>query len=276
MLQSATEPAGIQTAPDEAHSGVLTGLSDLDELTGPLPPGRLSVLGGRTSAGSTAFMVTTALHSALASTGTAFVTTQSTDEQLRRNLLAALASVNLDRRHTVNAGRRARVRAAGRTLEKTELYTWNPIQRGTGKPTAETPEEICDRLRELHQRSPLGLVLVDNLSLLAYREPTDGQAVHELARLARELDIPVLLAAHLRFDHAMVESDLPTTADFADPHVLRAAYAVLLLHNPDRYGKAPERAGLVDVIAAHGWNPAGTATVRFEPEYHRLVDLPNA
>ncbi|MFJ1757336.1 DnaB-like helicase C-terminal domain-containing protein [Kitasatospora sp. NPDC088134] len=276
MLHTATEPAATPPAPDEAHLGVLTGLSDLDELIGPLPSGRLSVLGGRTSAGSTAFMVTTALHNALAGTATAFVTTQVSEEQSRRNLLAALAGVNLDRPRTVNAGRWARTRRAGSALEKAEICTWNPIQGDSGQPTAETSGEVCDRLRELHRRSPLGLVLVDDLSLLAHREPTGGQAVRDLARLARDLDIPVLLAAHLRFGTEMAESDLPTAADFADPHVRRAADAVLLLHNPNRYGKAPGRAGLVDVIAAHGWSAAETATVRFEPEYHRFVDLPNS
>ncbi|MFE9913225.1 hypothetical protein [Streptomyces clavifer] len=37
----------------------------------------------------------------------------------------------------------------------------------------------------------------------------------------------------------------------------------------------PRRRGEVDLIAAHGCSGTGTATVRFEPEYHRFVDLPN-
>ncbi|MET8538858.1 hypothetical protein ABZV67_46325 [Streptomyces sp. NPDC005065] len=49
----------------------------------------------------------------------------------------------------------------------------------------------------------------------------------------------------------------------------------MLLHHPDRNGIVPQRRGEVDLIALRGWATTGTATVRFEPEYHRLVDQPN-
>ncbi|MFJ2226339.1 MULTISPECIES: hypothetical protein [Streptomyces] len=45
----------------------------------------------------------------------------------------------------------------------------------------------------------------------------------------------------------------------------------MILHRPDHDGTVPQRRGEVDLIAAHG----RSATVRFEPEYHRFVDLPN-
>ncbi|MEW2234475.1 hypothetical protein AB0886_20290 [Streptomyces sp. NPDC024062] len=47
----------------------------------------------------------------------------------------------------------------------------------------------------------------------------------------------------------------------------------MILDRPDRDGRVPRRRGEVDLIAAHGWS--GTGTVRFEPECHRFVDLPN-
>ncbi|MFD7645147.1 hypothetical protein ACFV4P_31345 [Kitasatospora sp. NPDC059795] len=53
------------------------------------------------------------------------------------------------------------------------------------------------------------------------------------------------------------------------------AGAVILVHRPNIAGTAPERGAEVDLIAAKGWPKAGTAVVRFEPEYHRMVDLPN-
>ncbi|MEV7477802.1 hypothetical protein ACH4WW_01435 [Streptomyces halstedii] len=49
----------------------------------------------------------------------------------------------------------------------------------------------------------------------------------------------------------------------------------MILHRPDHDGTVPQRRGEVDLIAAHGWSGTGTGTVRFEPEYHRFVDLPN-
>ncbi|WP_043478129.1 DnaB-like helicase C-terminal domain-containing protein [Kitasatospora sp. MBT66] len=272
MSQTTSEENRLGEVGPDAEQGVRTGLADLDELTGPLPPGRLVVVGGRASAGSTAFLVTTALNSALAGHAVAFVTTQVTDSQLRRNVLAALAGVNMDRSETVNAGRRARVRKAGQALDQVELHIWNPIQ---GTANTNTPDGIRRRIRHLNDRHPLGLVLIDDLALASYREETEGQTVHDFTRLARELDVPVLLAAHLRSE-AGKDTVPPAVADFYDPHVLEAADAVILLHRPDRHGNAPSRAGQVDLLAAHGWPSNGTTAVRFEPEYHRFVDLPNS
>ena len=53
------------------------------------------------------------------------------------------------------------------------------------------------------------------------------------------------------------------------------AAAVVLVHRPDRDGDVPGRRDEVDLITAAGWTETATATVRFEPHYHRLVDLPN-
>ncbi len=261
-------PTTTQRGQDDDQQGVFTGLADLDELTGPLPPGKLVVVGGRPSAGSTAFMLTTALNSALAGHTVAFVTLQVTRDQFRRNVVAALAGVNMDRRETVNAGRLARIHQAARTLDQVDLRILQGID------TSYTADQICDRLRELSGAHPLGLVLVDDLALAANSDTADGQTVRNLTQLARELDVPVLLTAHLRTE-AGKDTKPPTVADFHDPHVLAAADAVVLVHRPNRYGNTPDHTDQVDIHAARGWPNTGTAGVRFEPEYHRLVDLPN-
>ncbi|WP_405541026.1 hypothetical protein OG478_52630 [Streptomyces phaeochromogenes] len=58
--------------------------------------------------------------------------------------------------------------------------------------------------------------------------------------------------------------------DLSDP-VLSEVKTAVVLHRP----AAPHTRDRVDLIAARGWRATGTAAVRFEPEYHRLVDLPN-
>ncbi|HET6357770.1 hypothetical protein [Streptomyces sp.] len=69
---------------------------------------------------------------------------------------------------------------------------------------------------------------------------------------------------------------VPTLADVPEiDEPVSAASTAIVLHRPDTSGAAPDRRNEVDVIAARGWRSEGTVTVRFEPEYHRMVDLPN-
>jgi replicative DNA helicase len=118
---------------------------------------------------------------------------------------------------------------------------------------------------------------MDGYSQAAYGEPSEGATFAALQQLARERDVAVLVTAHLTPDKNAPETDPPTLSGLSSMEgPMAEARNAVLLHRPDRNGTVPQRRGEVDLIAVHGWQDSGSATVRFEPEYHRFVDRPNA
>ncbi|MFJ8856176.1 DnaB-like helicase C-terminal domain-containing protein [Streptomyces sp. NPDC102437] len=243
-----------------------TGLSDFDALAGPIPRGRVTLVAARSSAGASAFALTVARHNDETGHHVAIASFQCVADELMSDYVAATTSVNTNRPLTINKGRRARIERARTTIEQSRLWMWDP--RGNC-----SLENLTKQMADL---SDLDLLILDSYHLATHGELVPGATFTTLRNLARERNIGLLVTAHLDLPADGSETDLPaiTELGFLSTPVA-AAETVMLLHRPDRNGTVPQRRGEVDLIAARGWDAAGSATVRFEPEYHRFVDLPN-
>ncbi|MFF8618513.1 DnaB-like helicase C-terminal domain-containing protein [Streptomyces sp. NPDC015350] len=247
---------------------IATGLSDFDALAGPIPRGHVTVAAGRTSAGTTAFALSVARHNAEIGRHLAIASFESGTDTLMGNLIAAITSVNMDHHPSINKGRRARIERARTAMEQFRLWLWSSELK------ADQPFEELSKA--LAARPKLDLLVLDGYGLASYREPSAGATFATLQRLARERNIAVLVTAYLTTRKDTLETDPPELTDLGPLNgAVAAAETVVLLHRPDRNGTVPQRRGEVDLIAVRGWDAAGSATVRFEPEYHRFVDLPN-
>ncbi|MFF9638767.1 DnaB-like helicase C-terminal domain-containing protein [Streptomyces bacillaris] len=246
---------------------LFTGLSDFDALAGQLQRGKVTAVAGRPSAGASAFAFTVARNNLAVEHTVAVINLQVNHKQLMGNFLAAESGTNVDRWESLNEGRLMRLKRAGAALSETRLWTWTPAYLGR-------PAQIA---QELVQIEDLGLLIVDDYAMAASNELVQGETFTALQELAAERDIVVLVTAHLQRADLGQELTVPTYADLitGEDTAVAAADASIVLHRPDTDGTVPERRGEVDIIAAHGWQNTGTATVRFEPEYHRLVDSPN-
>ncbi|MGW3091608.1 DnaB-like helicase C-terminal domain-containing protein [Streptomyces sp. NPDC001108] len=249
-----------------SHAPLFTGLSDFDALAGPLPAGKVTVVAGRPSVGASAFVLTAARHNLAEGHAVAFLNLQVGHDALLRNFLAAESSTNVDRWDTLNEGRLVRLKRASTVLKDTRLWTWTPS-------ALTRTEQIAEELAPVKD---LDLLIVDDYGMATTHEPSAGATLRALQNLAAARGMTVLVTAHLnRADYGQ-DHVVPTLADLGHRDTaVGAADAAIVLHRPDVQGSVPERRGEVDVIAARGWARAGTATVRFEPEYHRLVDQPN-
>lgn len=248
------------------HPPMFTGLSDFDALAGPIPTGKVTAVVGRPSAGASAFALTVARNNLPEGHAVAFLNLQVGHDQLLGNFLAAESSTNVDRWDTLNEGRLVRLKRASASLQETRLWTWTPS--GTI-----TPEQIAQVLDDVED---LALLVVDDYGMATTYETAEGATFKALQELAAARDVAVLVTAHLtRADYGQ-DRTAPGLGDLVHRDAAAGdADAVIVLHRPDVEGNVPERRGEVDVIAARGWASTGTATVRFEPEYHRLVDQPN-
>lgn len=196
-------------------------------------------------------------------------TFESGTDTIMSNLVAATTSVNIDRPLSINAGRRARIERARTAMDQSRLLMWSSqLKHG--------PWPFKELLAQLAARPGLDLVVMDGYGLASFKEPSEGATFTALRHLARERNIAVLVTAYLTPRGDISETDIPTLAELSqlDGPVAQAE-TVVILHRPDLEGTVPQRRGEVDLITVRGWENTGSATVRFEPEYHRFVDMAN-
>nr|WP_078605633.1 DnaB-like helicase C-terminal domain-containing protein [Streptomyces flavovirens] len=231
--------------------------------------GRVTVAAARSSTGTTAFVLSVARHNDEGGRQVMIASFESGADTLMGNLIAATTSVNVDRPLSINKGRRARIERARAVMEQSRLSMWSSELKAGRWPFKDLSEQLA-------ARPGLDLIVVDGYGLASHDEPSEGATFAALQHLARERNIAVLVTAYLVPGDDTPENDLPALTELSqlDGSVAEAE-TVMLLHRPDRNGTVPQRRGEVDLIALRGWDTTGTATVRFEPEYHRFVDLPN-
>jgi len=185
-------------------TGVPSGFTDFDKLSGGLQPGSLYILAARPSMGKTAFALNVAQHAALQEDIPVLMfSLEMSAEQIAQRMLAAESEVNLremfESRRVQNEQWQKLSKAAGR-LSKSPIYiddssTLNTLDlRGR-----------CRRFFAKH-RAGKGLVVLDYLQLMNVARKIENrqQEVSEISRalkgIAREFKVPVLALSQLSRD----------------------------------------------------------------------------
>ncbi|MDO9225195.1 MAG: replicative DNA helicase [Pseudomonadota bacterium] len=252
----------LRHADDAAGSaGLLTGLDDLDSLTGGLEPGQLVVVAARPAVGKTALALAVARHVAQHGGRVAFFSLEMSRRELAGRLLAAAARVN------------------GRNL-KTGLSAdeWGRLTAASTAPgfdsliLDDTPAAsvayIRARARRLNRTGRLSLIAVDYLQLMkpadtrATRTEQVGSLSRGLKALAKELAVPIIALAQLNRASEVRGDKRPMLSDLRDSgEVEQDADAVLLLSRAATDGDSIECQ-----LAKHRQGPTGTFYLDFEPE----------
>lgn len=218
--------------------GLATRLPDLDRLTHGWKPGELVVIGARPSVGKTSFALDCAL--AAADVGPVlFVSLEMTAKQLRRRLLSREAEVNLWWiRDKESMGRYApRLGRAASLLGQVPLRLLDHGQ---------TPGEVrlaADQYAT-EAEEPLRLIVIDYLQLMrsgrraSNRNEELGDISRDLARLAIDLDVPVLALSQFSRDPAKA-GRRPTMHDLRDSGAIEQdASTILILHHTEQQPEA--------------------------------------
>ncbi|WP_457651648.1 replicative DNA helicase [Rhodocaloribacter sp.] len=183
-------------------TGVPSGFSRLDALTGGWQNSDLIIIAARPSMGKTAFSLACARNAALHpqhAAGVAIFSLEMSAQQLAQRLLTAEARVD------------AQAARTGRLSED----DWPRLARAAGKLSAapifidDTPGlsilELRAKCRRLKAEHDIGLVVVDYLQLMhgthtsknANREQEIAQISRSLKSLAKELNVPVIALSQL-------------------------------------------------------------------------------
>jgi replicative DNA helicase len=261
-------------------TGTPSGFIDLDGKTGGFQSGNLIVLAARPSMGKSALVTNIAENVAVEhGKPVALFSLEMAETELAQRFIASQAKVSGD---DLRKGR-VRSEAWPKVLKGTEKLASAPLYVDDSSDIGIL--EIRSKARRLHQREPLGLLIVDYLQLVRPEGFSDsrveqvGQMSRGLKILARELNIPVIAVSQLS---RAVESRpyandgrKPILSDLRESgNIEQDSDLVMFIYRDEYYNKESERLGEADiVIAKHRNGPVGEVTLTFNSRYPKFLNM---
>lgn len=255
--------------------GTGTGLAALDDLTDGLAPGRLYVVSGRPGTGKSVLSLQLAREAFTAGKSVALFSLEMPADEVTHRLLAADIPMDLSKIHAARldsgdwdcvAHSAARLAPAGLWIDDSSHLT---------------VDDLAGRVRRLHRKTPVGLVVVDYIGLLDSARKTDnrvleiGDITRRLKQLAKELSAPVVAVAQLnrkleeRGDKRPILSDLRESGS-----VEQDADVVMFIYRDELYNPDSMDRGCVEIlIRKNRGGPTGMVPAVFSGAHCRILPL---
>ena len=263
----------------ESITGVPTGFSDLDDMTGGLQRSDLIIVAARPSMGKTALCLNIAQNAALQYNIPVLVfSLEMSKEALVERLLSSEARVEsskirggfLDQNDWMNL-----TRAAGRIAEA-------PIWIDDS--AAPTVLEIRAKARRFRADSSIfsedgqmGLVMVDYLQLAraSRHQHSREQEVAEVSRglkaLAKEIQLPVIALSQLRRAAEDRKDGRPQLSDLRESGAIEQdADVIAFIHRPPKEGSSERPSESELIIGKQRNGPVGSVPLMFLGKYTRF------
>jgi replicative DNA helicase len=252
-------------SPDKI-TGVASGFSQIDQLTGGLQGGDLIIIAGRPSMGKTTLAVNIAENAAIgAAVPCAIFSMEMSAEQLSLRMISSLGRIN---QSNLRTGRLSdedwpRIDSAMNQLSQAPIFI--------DETPALTPTELRARARRLKREHKLGLVVVDYLQLMHVPGTRENRAteISEISRtlkaLARELSVPVIALSQLNRSVEQRVEKRPVMSDLRESGALEQdADVIFMIYREEVYEPSTARRGIADIIIAKQRNgPTGEVQLTF-------------
>jgi replicative DNA helicase len=266
----------LEQADGTEITGLKTGYHRFDDMTCGLQPGEMIVLAARPSMGKTSLLLNIAEYmGATDHAPIALFSLEMSKEQLANRLLASYARFDLQsmRRGNIQTEDWTKLQHAAGELEKAPIYIDDSPEL--------TVLQLRAKARRLKAAYDIKCVLVDYLQLMSYhgraenRQAQVGEMSRGLKALARELEIPVLVAAQLNRGPADRPTHTPRMSDLRESgSIEQDADVVALLHLEDYYHRGePDYTptNITQLIIAKQRNgPTGIVDLTFIPNCTRF------
>jgi replicative DNA helicase len=262
-------------------TGLATGFTDLDRLTGGFRPANLVVVAARPSMGKTALALCMAEHACLSDNrAVAIFSLEMSGEELIQRLLCSAAMVDASRMRTGRLSQDdwPRVSQAADRLSKARLF----IDDSEGMTVAEMRTK-ARRLKS--QAGGLDLVIVDYIQLmeapvnLRRRDDNRVQELSGISRslklLARDLDCPVVCVSQLNRAPEARNDKRPLLSDLRESGAIEQdADLVLMIYRDDYYDDDSPDKGIAEVnLAKHRNGPTDRVRLTFMGTYAKFGNL---
>lgn len=256
--------------------GKSTGYPMLDNVTGGLKDGELTIIGARPSVGKTALGLNIAINAAMSGTPVLFFSLEMPESQIAERMLSMGSGVPM---HKFTRGRNLNDTEVSRLIE-----TSSPDGLGgCGIWVESTSDQPAARIAAITRRAirkyGIQIVVVDYLQLIRAENAKDNKAQQvgtlalRMKQLARDCGIPVLVPSQLNRDTE--HRGKPRLSDLKESGDIEAhADRVILLH---REHDLPQDHEIwpIDVIVAKNRNgPVGSVTMSYRRPVMRFEERP--
>ena len=257
-------------------TGLPTGFTKLDSLTGGFQPGDLIIVAARPSIGKTALALNFARNAAVdAGKKVAVFSLEMTTRSLVMRLLSSEAKVDFSsfRSGLISTEAHSRLMESAGRLAEAGIWIDD-----TG---AATILEIRAKSRRLAAQHGLDLVVVDYLQLAhgdrnsASREQEISEISRGLKGLAKELNIPVIALSQLnRGPETRKEDKRPMLADLRESGAIEQDADIIgFIYRDVVYNKETEHENMAEFIIAKQRNgPTDTVKLEFEGRFAQFSD----
>ncbi|MFN8110983.1 MAG: replicative DNA helicase [Thermoleophilia bacterium] len=259
-------------------TGLPSGFTDLDRLTGGFRPANLIVVAARPSMGKTALALCMAEHVALHEKGTvAIFSLEMSGEELVQRMLGSVAMVDATR---LRNGRLApedwpRITRAADQLASANMH----IDDSEGI----TLGEMRTKARRLKSRMGLSLVVVDYIQLMESsgmgRSENRVQELSAISRglkmLARDLEVPLICLSQLNRAPDARPDKRPMLSDLRESGAIEQdADMVLMIYRDEYYNTDSEEKGIAEVnVVKHRNGPTDRVRLTFMGNYAKFGNL---
>lgn len=231
---------------DSEITGVPTGFTSIDRLTGGWQPSELIVIAARPAMGKSAFVITSMFNMARKNIPVGFFTLEMPIFQVMQRLISLQSSIVLDTiKKPINATNQEwnRINDASDVISKLPIY----IDETAGINII----ELRAKARRLKKQQGIKVLIIDYLQLMSgdgtskVREQEISMISRSLKGLAKELDIPVIALSQLsRAVETRGGDKRPQLSDLRESgSIEQDADMVSFLYRPDYYGITEDEDG---------------------------------
>ena len=249
-------------------SGISTGFSDLDKITGGFQKSDLIIIAARPSVGKTSLAANISEHIAIKEKkAVAMFSLEMSKEQLIERMLCSQARVNLQRLKTgfLTEQDWPKLTEAYSNLFEARIFI-------DDSPDV-TLTDIRAKARRMKVEEDIDVIIVDYLQLIRSKERFENRVIEisnitrGLKNLARELSIPVVVLSQLSRAVEKRDSRKPVLSDLRESgSIEQDADVVIFLYRPD-----PDLRNEVELYVAKQRNgPTDSVKLIFLSDYTRF------
>jgi replicative DNA helicase len=253
--------------------GLRTGFADLDQVTGGLRGGTLSIIAGRPAMGKSALMMNIADNLMRRKVPVLYFSLEMPANELAARVVLSRANTNTElvRNGFVDMAGKRRIGSVALDFSGEPLY----IDDRCGMSLL----DIRGRARLAVRRWGVKIIFVDYLQLVSHggaksRENEVGFVSRGLKAMAMELGIPVVAAAQLNRQAENRPDNRPKLSDLRESgSIEQDADLVALVHRPAYYAvqdEEPEPQDAELIIAKHRAGRTGTLNMTWRPSLTRF------
>lgn len=256
--------------------GLKFGLSDLDNIVSGVRPGNLAIIAGRPGTGKTVLGTGLADQVAIKGKGGALIfSLEMAKKELAKRSLASISGVS---QNWIESGEAVMDGTSKLQMEAAVARMADADVRICDKPGL-TFSRICSIARFEHRAKPLDLIVVDYLSLIA-SDPADryqnrnqelGAYTRGFKRLAKELEIPVVVLAQLNRSIETRADKKPQMSDLRDSgEIEQDADIIIMAHRDMDTERGQNGITEMNIVKCRHANP-GFCLLQFQGSLARFV-----